>query len=86
MAIASGGWIWGGVTGAFFGYDFATRAVPSLNEVSLKSMKHLPLLPEAVQKGGNRADGDLQYCELRYADLWHDYQKKTPYVLVPYVY
>ncbi|KAI9664273.1 MAG: hypothetical protein M1831_002452 [Alyxoria varia] len=27
-----------------------------------------------------------EYCENRYADMWHDYQKEVPYKLVPYVY
>ncbi|KAF2646599.1 hypothetical protein P280DRAFT_503145 [Massarina eburnea CBS 473.64] len=31
-ALASGGWIMGGVLGAFFFYDFANRGVPILNE------------------------------------------------------
>lgn len=30
FAIASGGWIWGAVTGAIFSYDFFSRAIPSL--------------------------------------------------------
>lgn len=54
-AIAAGGWVWGAFQAAFFGYDFATRAAPTLNE----------------------------YCQQRYADLWHDYEKRTPYELVP---
>jgi protein-S-isoprenylcysteine O-methyltransferase Ste14 len=32
FAMASGGWIWGAVVGAFFLSDFATRGVPILNE------------------------------------------------------
>ncbi|KAF2702822.1 hypothetical protein K504DRAFT_474397 [Pleomassaria siparia CBS 279.74] len=32
FALAAGGWIWGGISGAFFFTDFATRAVPVLNE------------------------------------------------------
>ncbi|RDB26341.1 hypothetical protein Hypma_006743 [Hypsizygus marmoreus] len=31
-ALASGGWIWGGVVGALFFYDFATRGVPVLDD------------------------------------------------------
>lgn len=30
-ALAAGGWIWGVVTGGFFAWDFATRAIPSLD-------------------------------------------------------
>lgn len=35
-AIASGGWTWGLVTGAFFFYDFVTRGVPVLDEYCTK--------------------------------------------------
>lgn len=31
-ALAAGGWVWGAVVGGFFFWDFASRAVPSLNE------------------------------------------------------
>ena len=31
-SLASGGWIWGSIAGAFIFADFATRAVPVLNE------------------------------------------------------
>jgi len=35
-ALASGGWIWGTFVGAFFASDFATRAVPVLDEYCSK--------------------------------------------------
>ncbi|KAF2021087.1 hypothetical protein BU24DRAFT_14582 [Aaosphaeria arxii CBS 175.79] len=35
-AAAAGGWVWGAVVGAFFFSDFATRAVPILNEYCAK--------------------------------------------------
>ncbi|CZR58618.1 uncharacterized protein PAC_08510 [Phialocephala subalpina] len=31
-ALASGGWIWGGIVAAFFSWDFANRAIPVLDE------------------------------------------------------
>ncbi|ORY19207.1 hypothetical protein BCR34DRAFT_472119 [Clohesyomyces aquaticus] len=35
-ALASGGWIWGAIAGAFFFSDFATRGVPILDEYCSK--------------------------------------------------
>jgi len=32
FALASAGWIWAAVVGAFFAYDFATRGIPVLDE------------------------------------------------------
>lgn len=39
-AIASGGWTWGLVTGAFFFYDFVTRGVPVLDEYCTKRVSY----------------------------------------------
>jgi protein-S-isoprenylcysteine O-methyltransferase Ste14 len=36
FAIAAGGWLWGGLVATFFVWDFATRAVPTMEEYCAK--------------------------------------------------
>lgn len=40
FALASAGWIWAAVVGAFFAYDFATRGIPVLDEYCGNKVSH----------------------------------------------
>ncbi|PVH97330.1 hypothetical protein DM02DRAFT_616545 [Periconia macrospinosa] len=57
-ALAGGGWGLGALVGAFFFWDFSSRAVPILTE----------------------------YCQKRYGQAWEDFEKQTPYRLIPGIY
>lgn len=45
-AIAAGGWIWGALQAGFFGYDFATRAAPTLNEYCEQRVSQIALVAQ----------------------------------------
>ena len=75
MALCAAGPLWGIFIGSFYTYDFATRAIPSMDVYLTEKVSYYVLYAPH--------DADLSN---QYGADYQEIKKKTPYKLIPYIY
>ena len=88
-AMTAAGWPWGLAVGAFFFYDFTSRAIPVLDEYCTEKVRfeliyHLNL--NLLSRLMSMSFANQWASNQQYGDSWLEIKKRVPYRLLPGMY